>query len=352
MAVVERLYRRYMPSIKGTERTKQFKRHRDAIKESIRNLPEGQADREHLASKARANQDQRIASTNAENELLRIGITMSFDDFCKIIIPILMRYPQSPIFVFSEDEAMNLYAFAGARTYSEQRDAKDRLNWKQHDVIIQAARSLRQNYERLNAGASLGKSIKIHVKDKCCLALFNGKTAQAVELLDAYTNQNSEFPVFPPPEAPCLLDDGVWKTCNVLIHPEWNHANTTIPCNWCDALIEQGRSILVDQLAQAEAELEYQGDAIRDAHNAIGAAPNVSSLLSLGNSGLRDMQRRYGLRGHRKMIDIAEQLFSHPPASDEIKKISTAWQESELERVKANAIVCFEWVQWIKRRLG
>lgn len=305
--------------------------------------PPGQVDKERI--------DEENARREEERQLLNDGIPMSFDEFSRIIIPILMRYPQSPIFNFSEDEAKNLFYFAGANTYAGQRDARDGLAWKQHDVIIQAARSLRQNYERLNAGASLGKSIKIHVRDKCCLSLFNGKTTQAAELLDAYTNQNSEFPVFPPPEAPCLLDDGAWKACNVFMTPEYGHADTTIPCNWRDTLIGRSRNRLIDQLAEAEAELEHYGESIRDAHSAIGSAPDVRCLSQLGISVLRDMQRRYGVRGHRKIVDIANQMLAHEQASEEIRNIATAWQESELNRAKADAMACFEQVQWIRRRL-
>lgn len=351
LTVVERLYRRYLPSIRGVELEQNLQRHREAIREDMRGLPSDRAEMERMAGDARAQRQREIERVNAENELLQCPAPMSLDDFARIIPPILMRYPQFPA-GFTDEGAALLHAYAGAKTHAEQMNARDHLAWMYHEVILSAARTLRSNHEKLTAAASVGRSVVIQVPEHCCLAMFDGKIAQARELLDAYLEPDSELPVLPPPETPCLLRDGVWQVCEIWLRPEFVRSETTVPCNWRDALNAQRASMLKAELLAARSELESLVEKIRAASNAMGSQPDEKCLCQLGIRGLRDMQRRHGLRGHRKMADIATQLLAHRPAENEIEAISIAWRKQELVRAKQDARRCVEHIGWLERQIA
>lgn len=353
--VVKKLLDQYCYSIQAGDKNKILEKVRARAAKSLNAMPDDvegfeievarEAEPFELAQKEAAQRAQH------EQKILQDGIPMSAEEFNRIILPILMLYPQFPV-GFTNMHTALLYRYAEAKTYSEQRSIKDQLDWQYNDIIIDAARSLRLNYERLNAAASIGKTVKIHVRDKCCLSIFNGSRAQASDLLGAYTNIHGEFPIFPPIETPCMIDDGTWKICAVLLWPEYERTDATMPCNWRDALNAERIIRLERQLADARDALDGHGADIREASAAIGSPPDIRCLTDLGAKELRAMQHKHGLRGHRRKVDIAMQLMAYTGAEDDVCAIARSWQETNFDRVKNSARECFEHIEWLEQKIA
>lgn len=353
--VVKKLLDQYCHSIQEEDKNKILENFRARTAKTLRAMPsdiEGfEADRARQAVQSELARKEAAQREQHERNVLQDGIPMSADEFNRVILPILMLYPQSPV-GFTNTHAALLYRYAEAKTYAEQRSIKDQLDWQYNDIIIGAARSHRLNYEFLNAAASIGKTVKIHVRDNCCLSVFNGSTAQASDLLGAYTNIHGEFPIFPPIEAPCLIDDGTWKTCSVWLHPEYKRTDATMPCNWRDALNAERITRLERQLANVRDALDDHGADIREASAAIGSQPDIRCLTDLSTKELRDLQHKHGLRGHRRKVDIAMQLMAHTGAEDDICVIARSRQEANFDRAKSSAREHLEHIEWLEKMIA
>lgn len=296
-----------------------------------------------------------------EHDLATIGCPMSKDEFAQFIIPLLLRYPHTSA-GYDFGDADLLYKYSGTDPI-EKRDAYELLRWKHHDLILQTACMLRRNFEILMGAGVLGRDVTISTQENCCLSIFNGRTVNTLELISAYGNPDGDFPLFPPIETPCVYQDGAYRLCQVLIsavnnrqiHGDPNFAaylddhfgkaraigNLPWIDNWRDVLVGERNKLLHEQIIGINEDLERHGNSLEALNNSVGTPPIAEILARIGMQELRALQKKYGIRGHRTMIDIAAQFIAFEPAQKEIQEIVDSIRAREINSHIEEAKRCF-----------
>lgn len=173
-------------------------------------------------------------------------------------------------------------------------------------------------------------------------------------LLDAYDDPDGPVPILPHPRCQNFqIDGGGWCRCT------WVATHQSLPpgvdpdfANWMNELFEvEGKKSRESARRARDARLEVDFEAeyeqvrkdVEDARQRLDSlrkSPFVLTPDLLAHhflmSDLRDLQRRLGVKGHRKKVDIAAQLISLESAADvlagirkQIHKDKISWAESE-----------------------
>lgn len=304
-----------------------------------------------------------------EHDLATIGCPMSKDEFAQFIIPLLLRYPHTSV-GYDIGDAGLLYKYSGTDAI-EKRDAYELLRWKHHDLILQTACMLRRNFEILMGAGVLGRNVSISTQENCCLSIFNDRTVNTLELISAYDNPDGDYPLFPPIETPCVYQDGAYKLCNVWIstvnnnrrsHGDHNfaaylddhfgkaHARGNLPWidNWRDVLVGERNKLLREQIIDINEDLERYGNGLEELNNSVGTPPTAEMLSKIGMQELRSLQKKYGIRGHRTMLDIAAQFITFEPAQKEIQEIVDSIRAREINSHIEEAKRCFSHIKQLE----
>ncbi|HQS59687.1 MAG TPA: hypothetical protein PKZ37_15010 [Gallionellaceae bacterium] len=323
----------------------------------------------------RIDQEQISASNTKqkiERELQTIGCPMSFEEFIKFIVPLLLRYPHTSV-GYNTSDAELLYKFSG-KDPSAKNDAYELLRWKHNDLILQTACMLRNNFELLMGAGVLGMDVTISTQENCCLSIFNGRTVNTLELISAYDNPDGEFPLFPPIETPCVYQDGAHRLCHVLITAVNNRqihgdpdfaaylddhfgkarAIGNLPWidNWRDVLVGERNKLLREQIIGISEDLKHHGDSLETLNLSIGTPPTAETLSRIGMKELRTLQKKYGIHGHRTMIDISKQLITFKPAQEEIQALADSIRIDDVNSHIEEAKRCFDHIKSLEETVN
>lgn len=298
---------------------------------------------------------ERLAEENARlqhrHELLKDGVPMSREEFARIVPPLLLRYSTSSVGYGPADLEL-LYRYSGGDP-NERHAAREQLVWRHHDLILTIASSLRKNYEVLSAARQLGETTRIILSRKhCCLDVLDGCVVAPENLLRAYREPNGGFPLLPPIGTPCMERDGASCLCSIHVMTTGGRQPETLPENWREVLTKRRKDELWQRRNQAvEASAEAIAAAAKMAAS-IDAPPTINELAHLHISELRQIQKKYGVLGHRTKDAISRQLISTRAAQGDALKIVQKWRQDRLEQLRKVAQDCQSHIQWIDGQLA
>lgn len=224
LQAVEFVHQRYLPQdepITETQWQARRARFQEQIEENIRKTELG------------ISEEPSWIKINREIEHRRQQLLSSYflskNDFLKIIIPALAKFPfASDIEGVSSKEANLLWkasAIYNADTPLSERyaiqDAKDALMGRFHPSVLDTCTALRRNYEVLRRAANAGcLKVKLIVDRDCrCFGdVLDGTHVQTADALAAFESSRFETPLLPPYQAACANCE-VPRICRVTLLP-------------------------------------------------------------------------------------------------------------------------------------
>jgi hypothetical protein len=150
---------------------------------------------------------------------------MNLDTFKKVIASHLIDYPFSIIGI--DDRIAYLLCMASSETYTESSEAKKTLQWEANDKFTEVAVSLITKYDIVLQAINEDTLLKIVTPENCdCMRELNNITLDPKDLLSAYIDKDSQFPLLPPKETICGFDQEL-NICseNILLVPVIKSSN-------------------------------------------------------------------------------------------------------------------------------
>lgn len=222
LQAVEFVHQRYLPQDEPITET-QWKARRakfqDQIEENIRKAELGISEE---PSWIKVNQE-----IEHRHQQLQSSYFLSKDDFLKIVIPALAKFPfASDIEEISQKEANLLWKASASydAPLSERdaiQDAKDALMERFHPSVLDTCTALRGNYEVLRRAANAGcLKVKLIVERGCrCFGdVLDGTHVRTADALAAFEDSRFETPLLPPYQAACANCEDP-RICRVTLLP-------------------------------------------------------------------------------------------------------------------------------------
>ncbi|WP_131727740.1 hypothetical protein [Achromobacter xylosoxidans] len=219
--VVDYLVQRYLP--KSSDLTEgDWQERRQALHRKVdRNLAIRQTGGLPVPEYVRQNEE-----TARIQVLLHHSYSMSLNDFCKVVLPALARFPfASGVLELASEHHKRLWQASAdidpndPNGRYERSDAVDALHPVVHPAVLETASNLRRNYEALRRAQTANcPKVRVSVPTTCrCLhSLFNERTYEVDHLLAAFSDESTAAPMLPPAQTPCGYHESP-RLCSVTL---------------------------------------------------------------------------------------------------------------------------------------
>ncbi len=147
-----------------------------------------------------------------------------------VILPLLARFDFGPAVEHLSDEQVRRFMLACRDPYRDGtvppdryaiRDCQDSLRMQFHPAVLETAQALAANYELLLRARQSGcAKVKLTVRENCaCMAAaFAGRVASVGDLIAAFEQRDSRYPILPEPSVACACREDP-RICRVnMIH--------------------------------------------------------------------------------------------------------------------------------------
>lgn len=283
---------------------------------------------------------------------------ITFETFRRVIPPLLLKFPFCAIGF--TDEHIRLIWLSTSSDGKVAYQAKESLRWSHNDATLDVASQLRRNYESLLMARDTGsQSVSIGARSGCaCMDGIAKRLAPTESMIAAFEGRASSLPVIPSPELPCCFDQEVQTPCQCWVfgkaewtigeinkptskaHPQEHAAHQNLielkslvefggkiePLseNWKTILLENSAKMIgakINAIIEYQAENKAELDLMLSGASPIAHNPTEELTVAMSMKEMRDMQKRFGLRGHRSKADIAAQIIGHHPAGAEVSEL-------------------------------